>query len=80
MEAAFVIRNILENEMLSAMLRCAACGRSLEETAAWKGSGRRYYCNDFCAEAEGIESPSLVPRMAEEASAPIAAMTSPGHA
>jgi hypothetical protein len=66
--------------MLNGRLKCAACGRSLEETAAWKGSGERYYCNDFCAEADETESPSLVPSMAEEASAPIAAMTSPGHA
>jgi hypothetical protein len=66
--------------MHNGMLRCAACGQSLEETAAWRGSGERYYCNDFCAEAEGTESPSLVPSMTEDASAPIAAMTSPRHA
>jgi len=33
-------------------LICAACGRALAETSAWKGSGERFYCNDFCAEAE----------------------------
>ena len=33
-------------------LTCAACGRALAETSAWKGSGERFYCNDFCAEAE----------------------------
>jgi hypothetical protein len=36
---------------------------SLEETAAWKGSGERYYCNDFCAEAEAVQSPSLIPSL-----------------
>jgi hypothetical protein len=46
-------------------LTCAACGRALAEAAAWKGSGERFYCNDFCAEAEEAESPSLVPSMAE---------------
>jgi len=61
------------------MTRCAACGRSLAEDAAWKGSGERYYCNDFCADAEAMESPSLVPTMAEDASAEIEA-TSRGHA
>ncbi len=43
------------------MLRCAFCGRALKETAAWKGRGERYYCNDFCAEAEEIDFPPLVP-------------------
>jgi len=33
-------------------LTCAACGRALAETSAWKGIGERFYCNDFCAEAE----------------------------
>ena len=36
-------------------LTCAACGRALAETSAWKGSGERFYCNDFCAEAEEID-------------------------
>jgi hypothetical protein len=62
--------------MPNGMLNCATCGRSLEETAAWKGSGERYYCNDFCAEAEAVESPSLIPSLTEEASARIAAMAS----
>jgi hypothetical protein len=44
-------------------------GRSLAEAFAWKGSGERYYCNDFCAEAEEAESPALVPSMSEDASA-----------
>jgi hypothetical protein len=41
---------IAESEMHN--LTCAACGRALVETSAWKGSGERFYCNDFCAEAE----------------------------
>jgi len=49
-------------------LTCATCGRSLAEASAWKGSGNRYYCNDFCAEAEESESPALVPSMSEDAS------------
>jgi hypothetical protein len=62
--------------MPNGMLSCAACGRSLEATAAWKGDGERYYCNDFCAEAEAVESPSLIPSLPEDASARIGAMTS----
>jgi len=62
--------------MLNGTLRCAACGRSLEATAAWKGAGERYYCDDFCAEAETVESPSLIPSLTEDVSARIAAMTS----
>jgi len=49
------------------MLRCALCRRPLMETAAWKGRGERYYCNEFCAEAEEIGSPTLVPKMIEDA-------------
>ena len=51
------------------MLKCALCGRRLEPTAAWKGRGERYYCNEFCADAEGSESPSLVPTLPEDAPA-----------
>lgn len=49
---------IAENEMHNGLMTCAACGRSLAEDAAWKGSGERYYCNEFCADAEAAESPS----------------------
>jgi hypothetical protein len=64
---------VAENEMHN--LTCGACGRALAEAAAWKGSGERFYCNDFCAEAEEAESPSLVPSMAED---PQLAMSSRG--
>jgi hypothetical protein len=68
--------NIAERGMPNGMLSCATCGRSLEETAAWKGNGERYYCNDFCAEAEAVESPSLIPSLTDDASARITALTS----
>src|SRR6516165_5848621 len=48
--------HIAERGMPNGIFSCATCGRSLEETAAWKGNGERYYCNDFCAEAEAVES------------------------
>ena len=62
--------------MPNGIFSCATCGRSLEETAAWKGNGERYYCNDFCAEAEAAESPSLISSLTEDVSAGIAALTS----
>ena len=62
--------------MLNGIFSCATCGRSLEETAAWKGNGERYYCSDFCAEAEAVESPSLISSLTEDVSARIAALTS----
>src|SRR5262249_48014320 len=68
--------NIAEHRMPSGMLSCAACGRSLEATAAWKGNGERYYGNDFWAEAEAVESPPLTPSLPEDAPARIAAMPS----
>jgi len=43
------------------MRRCALCGRSLEDTGAWKGRGETYYCSEFCADAEPIEASSFVP-------------------
>ena len=66
---------IVETEMHNVMLRCAACGRTLAEHAAWKGSGELYYCNEFCAEAEVAESPSLVPTMPGDAPKPLPAST-----
>jgi len=62
--------------MPNGMLSCATCGRSLGETAAWKANGERYYCNDFCAEAEAVESPSLIPSLSEDVCARIGAATS----
>lgn len=59
-------------------LTCAACGRALSEDAAWKGSGERFYCNEFCADAEATESPSLVPNVTEDRSAQLAG-TWPRH-
>ena len=61
---------IVESEMHHVMLSCAACGRTLADHAAWKGSGERYYCNEFCADAEAAESPSLVPTLPEDAPMP----------
>jgi hypothetical protein len=63
---------IAETEMHNVVLRCAACGRALAEQAAWKGSGERYYCNDFCADGEAAQSPSLVPALSEDAPEPVA--------
>jgi hypothetical protein len=62
--------------MPNGTLGCAACGRPLEATAAWKGNGEHYYCNDFCAEAEAVESPSLIPSLTEDTPARTEAMTS----
>src|SRR5260370_21742562 len=47
---------IAENELMQTLM-CATCGRSLAEASAWKSSGNRYYCNDFCAEAEASACP-----------------------
>jgi hypothetical protein len=59
--------------MYNVMSRCAACGQALAEQAAWKGSGERYYCNEFCADAEAAESPSLVPIIPTDAPEPVPA-------
>jgi hypothetical protein len=71
MPGAFAVLPVVETEMHNVMLRCAACGQPLAEPAAWKGSGERYYCNEFCADAEAAQSPSLVPTMPEDAPAPM---------
>jgi hypothetical protein len=72
-EARLRSGEITENAMRNGMMRCAACGRSLAEDAAWKGGGERYYCNEFCADVEAPESPSLVPTMPEVVRAHMAA-------
>ena len=79
MPGAFAVRPVVETEMHNVMLRCAACGRALAEQAAWKGSGERYYCNEFCADAEAAQSPSLVPTMPEDARAPMPAPPAQGR-
>jgi len=63
--------------MSNGMFSCATCGHPLEPTAAWKGNGERYYCNDFCAEVEAVESPSLIPGLTEDVSAGPAAPARP---
>jgi hypothetical protein len=67
------LAGIVETEMHNVMRRCGACGRTLAEQAAWKGSGERYYCNEFCADDEGSQSPSLVPTLPEDAPARVPA-------
>jgi hypothetical protein len=73
LEARLRSGEITENAMRYGMMSCAACGRSLAEDAAWKGGGGRYYCNEFCADLEAPESPSLVPTMPEGIRAHMAA-------
>jgi hypothetical protein len=55
-----------QHESEDNMLKCALCGRSLKETAAWKASNERYYCNEFWAEGGKIDSPPLAPNVTEE--------------
>jgi hypothetical protein len=44
------------------MLGCTLCGQPLRETVSWKGRGERYYCSEFCADAESIDCAGLVPQ------------------
>ncbi|MGH6671399.1 MAG: hypothetical protein ACRECV_05405 [Xanthobacteraceae bacterium] len=47
-------------------MRCAYCARPVEPKATWKGSGDRFYCSEFCADAETPEvsaSPAAPPTL-----------------
>jgi len=57
---------------MNSFIRCARCSRALEDTAAWKARHGRFYCNEFCAEAEEVRgdiaarqiaAPSITPDM-----------------
>ena len=75
MAGAFAVRPVAETDMHNVMLRCAACGQTLAEQAAWKGSSESYYCNEFCADVEVVGSPSLVPTRPEDTTERIPART-----
>jgi hypothetical protein len=49
---------------------CVVCGRLLDTDRAWKGDGERYFCNEFCADADGPVSPSIVPDAGAETPVP----------
>jgi hypothetical protein len=53
---------LAEQEMRT--MRCACCGRSVEQNSAWKGDGHRFYCSEFCADSETpaavAETPTLI--------------------
>jgi len=36
-------------------MHCACCGRSIDAKSAWKGASKRFYCSEFCADAETQE-------------------------
>jgi len=36
-------------------MHCACCGRSIDAKAAWKSASKRFYCSEFCADAETPE-------------------------
>lgn len=33
-------------------MKCCNCHRMIDPKAAWKGSASRFYCSEFCADAE----------------------------
>lgn len=35
-------------------MRCSFCAETIDPNAAWKGSGERFYCSEFCADSETI--------------------------
>jgi hypothetical protein len=42
--------------MGDAVMQCAFCGNPLKARFAWKGAHSRFYCGEFCAESEIVET------------------------
>jgi hypothetical protein len=40
---------------------CAHCRNKLDPLNTWKGAGGDLFCSEFCAEADTVINPSLVP-------------------
>ncbi len=41
-------------------MQCAFCGRPIKAKSAWKGTGDKFYCGEFCADSETTETASMV--------------------
>ena len=37
-------------------MQCAFCGNPLEARSAWKGAHSQFYCSEFCAESQTVET------------------------
>jgi hypothetical protein len=37
-------------------MQCAFCGNPLEARSAWKGARSQFYCSEFCAESQTVET------------------------
>lgn len=37
-------------------MTCAFCRKDINRLAAWKGQSDQFYCSEFCAEVETMES------------------------
>ena len=37
-------------------MQCAFCSRPIKAKSAWKGAGAQFYCSEFCADSETIET------------------------
>jgi hypothetical protein len=37
-------------------MQCAFCGNPVEAKFAWKGAHSHFYCSEFCAESETVET------------------------
>lgn len=36
-------------------MKCAFCNTPIDQKSAWKGTGDRFYCGEFCADSEELE-------------------------
>lgn len=48
-------------------MQCQFCGRSIERDTAWMGSSNKFFCSEFCSEADtGSEAPELDRRYSQQ--------------
>ncbi len=45
-----------------ATMQCVVCRQPISSSTAWKGSGNRFYCSEFCAESESEIATGVAPR------------------
>jgi hypothetical protein len=47
-------------------MKCSNCHRTIDPRSAWKGSAGRFYCSEFCADAEAQDRLEVARRVSKD--------------
>jgi hypothetical protein len=47
-------------------MKCSNCHRAIDPRSAWKGSASRFYCSEFCADAEAQDRFGVARRVSKD--------------